>query len=287
MTALGNACEWIQSAITIASDVRNRKALVFAVASHLTQPASSSTLSLLQVIYVLFITLMGFQIVVDDLEPNFLPNSYLESLEISGVSIWVLVLLSAHKVEPLLPFWLHALHLLPFEVFGLWPHTSGSVLLHYLAPWGLTWITSPHKRVVFTVYRLHCPSRAPSGVWASCGDVKRTQFSCIGGPDLAFGQFGLSFHVFCYLSLCLIRHLNLCCHTALDVICKSYELEDLLANLLSPSLRFDLYAGTIKHVTRSANNLSVPGIRDSGQRSPGHVPRQGILPSHPDGWEIS
>ena len=60
-------------------------ALVFALASHLTQPASySSTFSLLQVIYVLFISLMGFQIVVDDLEPNFL--------------------LSAHKVEPLLPF---------------------------------------------------------------------------------------------------------------------------------------------------------------------------------------
>ena len=75
-------------------------ALVLAVASHLTQPASSSILSLLQVIYVLFITLMGFQIVVDDLEPNVFFKSYLDSLDISGVSIWVSALLNAHEVEP-------------------------------------------------------------------------------------------------------------------------------------------------------------------------------------------
>ena len=116
-------------------------ALVLAVASHLTQPASSSILSLLQVIYVLFITLMGFQIVVDDLEPIVFFKSYLEPLDNSGVTIWVLALLNAHKVEPLLPFWLYALLLLPFEVLGPWPHTSGCVSLCYLAPLGLAWTT--------------------------------------------------------------------------------------------------------------------------------------------------
>ena len=134
--------------------------------------------------------------------------------------------------------------------------------------------TSPYNRVVFTVFRLHCLSRASLGVWASCGTVKRTQPSYIGGPDLAFEQFGPSFYDFCLWSLCLNTHLNLCCHPGLDVTHKLHELEDLLAML---------YAGTIKHIQHFlcfANNLSGPGIRILAQLPPGLMPRLGFFLSY-------
>ena len=169
-------------------------ALVFAAASHLTQLSSSMILSLLQVIFVLFITLMGFQTVMDSLEPNFPLKLFLEPSESFEVSSWVSVLLSAHKVEPLLPSRLQALHWLPLQVADLWSCTPCSYSsLRYSAPWGPTWTCSYlPKCVAYTVFRSQCLSRSPSGVWASIDGGQPTQASSICVPDFAAKQSGFA-----------------------------------------------------------------------------------------------
>ena len=235
-------------------------ALVFAAASHLTQLSSSMILSLLQVIFVLFITLMGFQTVMDSLEPNFSLKLFLEPSESFEVSSWVSVLLSAHKVEPLLPSRLQALHWLPLQVADLWSCTPCSYSsLRYSAPWGPTWTCSYlPKCVAYTVFRSQCLSRSPSGVWASIDGGQPTQASSICVPDFAAKQSGFASLEFCLWSLCLILHFYSLFHSGLDVSVEIYELRDLLAKLILPSLRLDIHSGTIKHLTNSANS----GIAD-------------------------